>query len=64
MDNLFTPFIGSLVRHLMTYVGGYLTAIGVAESVATQWVSTTSELVAGLILTVIGGSWSLWIKKK
>lgn len=63
-NNIFAPFIGSLIRHLMTYVGGYLTAIGVAESVATQWAATTTELITGLILTIIGGTWSLWIKKQ
>lgn len=44
-----------LVRHLLTFGGGYLVAQGVLDE------ASMTELVGGLV-TVIGGAWSIYSK--
>lgn len=46
-----------IVRHVLTFGGGFLVAKGVTDA------ASLNEIIGGLI-TVIGGIWSILAKKK
>jgi len=46
-----------LIRHILTFVGGIIITKGLIDE------SLFQEILGGL-MTVIGGVWSVWSKKK
>lgn len=57
MFGLTWEVVGGLIRHLLTFGGGYFVAKGVVDE------ATMTTIVAG-ILSVMGGIWSVTAKKK
>ena len=57
--NTLSPFIGSIVRHLLTALAGVLVAKGyIDQQVATQAVEANSAIITGLVLYWIAQGWS------
>lgn len=55
--------LGSLIRHLLTLLGGGLIAIGVNESDASSFVAAAEPVVGGLALATVAQGWSLVEKR-
>lgn len=58
------PFIGSIVRHLLTLVAGSLIGAGVSEHDATNLTQAAEPVVGGLIIYLLSQGWSFFDKKK
>lgn len=44
--------LASLVRHGISVLGGYLTALGIAQETVSAWVDPTTQIVIGLIMAL------------
>lgn len=49
-------FVLAMLRHLFTFVGGYIASRGWADG-------ATVDVVTGAVLTIVGAVWSLIEKK-
>lgn len=52
------PFISSIVRHLLSSLGGSLVTIGIASSDANNFISASEPVLTGLILFIAAQAWS------
>jgi hypothetical protein len=58
------PFIGSLVRHLLSLVAGGLLTIGVGDAEVDKLADAVTPIVSGAILYGVSQVWSIKDKKK
>lgn len=49
--------VAGLIRHLLTFGGGYLVTKGYFDD-------ATMQSVVGAAMTLIGAAWSIWAKPK
>ena len=56
-------YIGSIVRHALTTVGGVLIAVGVGESETHALVDAATPVVTGVATIAVGIAWSFLEKK-
>lgn len=52
-------WIGSLVRHGLTALGGALVAVGVTDADAAGFVDAATPVVTGVAVFAVGQLWSL-----
>lgn len=57
MNAMAFQFVLGIVRHVLTFGGGMLTAQGWGE--ASDW-----DQIIGAILTLVGVAWSVWNKRR
>lgn len=56
--------IMGIVRHILTFVGGALVAIGVTTSVDWSSVMTNFDAITGGVVAVVGVVAAIWTKLK
>jgi hypothetical protein len=47
-----------VIRHLLTSLGGMLTAAGVSDVQLAAWLNETASLIAGIVFIIVGVAWS------
>jgi len=57
-------FVGSIIRHLLTALGGALVGLGVAEADVNQFILASQPVLAGVIMYALGQGLSLVKAKK
>jgi len=62
-EKVFTQFLTSALRHLITAAGALLTSAGLAANDVQDWMSATQKLVAGIAAILVGFAWSYAEKK-
>ena len=63
MDNQTQETVEGLVRHLLSFLGGYLVIDGIATQVQVNDMVNASITLSGLVLTVGAAGWSIWNKR-
>jgi len=57
-------YIGSVVRHALTFVAGVLVSYGVVKDGGADWIATNQDVVMGLVAYALAQGFSLVDKKK
>jgi len=57
-------YIGSVVRHALTFVAGVLVSYGVVKDGGADWIATNQDVVMGLVAYTLAQGFSLVDKKK
>jgi heme/copper-type cytochrome/quinol oxidase subunit 4 len=67
MINKQDPKTASLIRHLIGFVGGILTAIGVLSATSAEALVGLTDIIVELIIALIGvilQAWAIWVARK
>lgn len=59
-----SPFILSLVRHLLTLAAGGLIGVGISEDDASNLARAAEPVASGIVIYVISQAWSWFDKRK
>lgn len=57
-------YIGSIIRHALTFVAGVLVSYGVVKDGGAQWVATNQDVIMGLVAYALAQGFSFADKKK
>lgn len=57
-------YVGSIVRHALTFVAGVLVSYGVVKDGGADWIATNQDVIMGLVAYALAQGFSFAEKKK
>lgn len=57
-------YLGSVVRHALTFVAGVLVSYGVVKDGGADWIATNQDVIMGLVAYALAQGFSFADKKK
>jgi hypothetical protein len=57
-------YVGSVVRHALTFVAGVLVSYGVVKDGGADWIATNQDVIMGLVAYALAQGFSFAEKKK
>lgn len=64
IEKFIQGWIGTLVRHALSTLGGYLIAFGLSHEIVQVWQTSTADLVIGLVTIALSVGLSRFSRSK